>query len=486
MRFKQQFTIHPVGQGLFYSGEIYHQNKVKFRMVFDCGSIPGGEGQKEVSLYRDKDYLDTKILDLLVISHFDKDHVNHLGKLLKDGIKVIKIVMPFVSLAERLFLVLRHLDVNSGFKSENDEFYVNFVIDPIGTLNENIDDRSEIFIIDGEPNDPIPPNENYKEESSSGEEGGRFIFDFDEKDKNEFLSSEFIISNPNGKIKKINHSNTGKLKSNSSTILMEFLFYKRKIGRGEIEFFEKVKELFFKKFEINEGLEKESLLVILTKTIKGITSATKIKKIFQDSENQVGLEQKPTHFDIQNMNTTALCLLHRNLIGILTLTGRSFNDFEDYRRLMVSSFAEIKIIQKFISNSPQRRETHNYYYPKRFIFQPQSKNSLKYPNLILTSDCFLLTEDQVAEFMNHYQHYWLDFWLFQIPHHGSEKSSNKLLFANIPSETFNFVNYGIENKNSHPSPILINDLIATGNSAKLFDVNQFTGLKFGLNINEDY
>ena len=35
---EQTFTIHPIGQGFFYSGTIKIDNRVRFRMVFDCGS----------------------------------------------------------------------------------------------------------------------------------------------------------------------------------------------------------------------------------------------------------------------------------------------------------------------------------------------------------------------------------------------------------------------------------------------------------------
>ncbi|HKO78231.1 MAG TPA: hypothetical protein VJU52_13525, partial [Flavobacterium sp.] len=115
MSFNQEFTIHPVGQGLFYSGKITHNTEVKFRMVFDCGSLTKGAGQDEVDIYRDADFLGKKVLDLLVISHFDRDHVYHIGRLLADGIKVKKLVMPFITFSERLFLVARYIELNNKF-----------------------------------------------------------------------------------------------------------------------------------------------------------------------------------------------------------------------------------------------------------------------------------------------------------------------------------------------------------------------------------
>lgn len=51
-KIEQIFTIHPVGQGLFYSGKIIIDDKVRFRMVFDCGSDTSQAGQTEVVEYR--------------------------------------------------------------------------------------------------------------------------------------------------------------------------------------------------------------------------------------------------------------------------------------------------------------------------------------------------------------------------------------------------------------------------------------------------
>ena len=105
-----------------------------------------------------------------------------------------------------------------------------------------------------------------------------------------------------------------------------------------------------------------------------------------------------------------------------------------------------------------------------------------YPNVLLTSDSFLLTEAQVSEFMNHYRNHWDDYWLFQIPHHGSEKNSNGILHSLIPKKATNFINYGIGNRDDHPCSNVINSLVTTGNSVKLISINQFTGIRFNLNF----
>ena len=194
MSFNQEFTIHPVGQGLFYSGKITHNSEVKFRMVFDCGSLTSGAGQEEVELYRDADFLDKKVIDLLVISHFDRDHVYHIGKLLADGIKVKKLVMPFITFSERLFLVARYIDLNDGFNPD-DDFFIRFVIDPLETINENLDGDSEIFLIENGPDEPVTQTKESSTDTTEPNNNNdiRFAFDFDNK---EAIKDHSLTSKP--------------------------------------------------------------------------------------------------------------------------------------------------------------------------------------------------------------------------------------------------------------------------------------------------
>lgn len=98
-------TFHPVGQGLFSSGCIrpWHEQP-QFRWVYDCGTVsrksllteaigklnwaPAGPRPK---------------LDLVIISHFDRDHVNGLLTLL-DTFDVGTLLLPYAHLWERLLI----------------------------------------------------------------------------------------------------------------------------------------------------------------------------------------------------------------------------------------------------------------------------------------------------------------------------------------------------------------------------------------------
>jgi hypothetical protein len=482
--FNQQFTIHPVGQGLFYSCCIKHNNDVRFRMVFDCGSLTKGAGEEEVKIYRDSDYLDEKVLDLLVISHFDADHVKFIGKLLEGGIKVRKLVMPFITFNERLFLIARYLDNNDGF-NPNDDFFVRFTIDPLGTLNNNLDGDSEVFLIERGPLDPILPEKEVSPEiTESDNNETRFRFDFENANKVNVDADSIMTKQPKSKISKINDSEKGKLFTSSSIILMEFLFYKRTIGEDEVKFYEKVKELFFKKFLIDDRLSKDDLLDEIVNKVKDIEAGTEIKKIFRDAKDKVHFKTVKG-VKIDDLNTTALCMMHRNLSGIFNFLGYPARiRRHTYFLLDEVAISGVTHIQKFISPDGSRIETQNYFnkYPYPEYYYNNDSDKFIYPNALLTSDSFLLTQAQVSEFVNHFINYWNDYWLFQIPHHGSQRSSDSVLHSAIQSRSNNFINYGIGNRDHHPNASVIQSLVATGNSVRLIPINQFSGIRFNLLI----
>ncbi len=482
--FNQQFIIHPVGQGLFYSGRIIHNSEVKFRMVFDCGSngTSTSAGHEEVDIYRDADFLNINILDLLVISHFDQDHVNHIGRLVAGGIIIKKLVMPFITFEERLFLVGRFIDANNGY-NPGDDFFIRFTIDPLGTLNENLDGDSEIFLIEGEPDSPIPPDKEIGNNESGNENSERFVFDFDPQVKKTVLANEIRLSKPRGKLYKVNHINKATVKSSRLIFLMDFLFYRRKISNIDEEFYEKVKEFFFEEFSIPADLSIENQLKKVKEVVKGISASPKIKSIFIKAKKEFHLKSKKDELVIEDLNTTALCLLHKNLNGIFQLMGITQKDLKHYPywwRMHDNSGAYQ--IQKFISDVTFRIETPLYYRESFNWRNREKEDRFLFPNVMLTADCFLLTKDQVTEFLNHYKNYWEDFWLFQLPHHGSDKSSNNLLHSNIPNLSMTFINYGIGNKHSHPTASVINDLVATGNSTKIISVTEYNGLRFCITI----
>ena len=101
-------TIHPVGQGAFYSEVFEDDGNVKFTMVYDCGTeTPVNKmdlSLKEQIIDFSEHIGKEKSIDLLFISHFHKDHISGLNYLTQKC-KVKKTIIPM--LTDELILLTR-------------------------------------------------------------------------------------------------------------------------------------------------------------------------------------------------------------------------------------------------------------------------------------------------------------------------------------------------------------------------------------------
>lgn len=97
------FRFHPVGHGLFYSGEIHlpgtKGNPITF--VYDCGGTKVADRfEKFWNPYRGAGGR----LDLLVVSHFHFDHIKGVPNLIKAA-KPRSVVLPYLCQAEKIAYV---------------------------------------------------------------------------------------------------------------------------------------------------------------------------------------------------------------------------------------------------------------------------------------------------------------------------------------------------------------------------------------------
>lgn len=113
-----QFIYHDIGQGLFHTGKLE-----KFNFVFDCGKL----GKQEILNEKIKEYkssvLTQNIIDMLIISHFDYDHISGLDELFEDNIKINTVVIPYLSIEDRFILSLKNVKIL-------EDYYV-FLANPI-------------------------------------------------------------------------------------------------------------------------------------------------------------------------------------------------------------------------------------------------------------------------------------------------------------------------------------------------------------------
>lgn len=477
--FHQVFTIHPVGQGLFYSCTIRNEHREIFRMVFDCGSKTAGAGQTEVKAYRSAgQFLERGELDLLVISHFDSDHVNHINKLLS-GIKIKKLVLPMVCFEERLFLAIKYMgeDHQGQSPAEIDSTF-ELILDPLTNLRDHFDHDTEIYIITSDPNPPKPiDGEDIFRSDVEREQRERLFFDFPKVSKEiADIKSGYVIPNDyQNRTYAVKDSIAGKVFNSQEILLMDFNFYRKTFGESEQKFYEIVKELIFEMMQIESTQSQEKQLELLYEEVKKIGSATKLKKIYQAAIEKAG-QKLP---DITDPNTTALCMLHKNLPSIKDYLGYEENKIDWYQ---FRERRSLHSIQKFVADSDSRViedptffHTHRVYtYP----FQAFIKYLGPFPNVLLTSDAYLLDRDDVEAFMNRFKSEFYNFWLIQIPHHGSKESSDGLLHSQIPKTSDCFINYGVNNTHRHPSDSVLHSLLANGLSHRLIAVNEYRGCQF--------
>ena len=92
-----------VGQGLFSSGRIQMGDVPVFHWVYDCGTNSSQKLiQNAVQKYNQQE--NNADIDLLVLSHFDKDHISGVKELLKNGRKIKRWVVPYYPLWQRLVI----------------------------------------------------------------------------------------------------------------------------------------------------------------------------------------------------------------------------------------------------------------------------------------------------------------------------------------------------------------------------------------------
>jgi len=107
------FHFRPVGQGLFYTGEIQLHKPSgvhDYRFVYDCGSDKKELAERAVDQYVHelKSSINaTPSIDMLILSHLDKDHVNGIDSLL-NRVQVKMVFLPYLTPVQRLIVALRH------------------------------------------------------------------------------------------------------------------------------------------------------------------------------------------------------------------------------------------------------------------------------------------------------------------------------------------------------------------------------------------
>lgn len=478
MKINQTYKAQPIGQGFFYSGKIKAGVK-EFNFIFDCGSLSYSVLNDTINRYRNLN--DDKVpLDLIVISHFDADHINGLKRVLGTR-KVKRIIAPFIGFKERFILALRFADNIEEADLDPDAINsIDTIIDFTRTLNSNIDDNTEIFFIKESDGDaPAAPDDSeFVLKDFDAIEDFEFQFENTE-DLTPEDNSELNLSRINN-TKKVDCSKKALLSSGYNLKIMDFIFYKKKIGTKEQLFYNEVFKLFIEENKSEFKDEKKTDPNEIIEVIKKLKGANRIKKVFEDAYKKCSLDI-PVN-DLKNLNTTALCMLHNDrLLKLIQNTVNRNNDNLFFEADLNLNSVQIFKNKEFQTNLIESWNRYHYRFNRRFHFY-----NYILPNSLLTSDSFIKSIDDVNDFREHFKFFWDNISIYQVPHHGSKHSSDRVLFSQIPITKYKFINYGLNHifikKWSHPSDSVINDLVATGHSNKLLPVNEYSGYELHFEV----
>ena len=138
--FRHKFRYHSVGQGLFMSAEFRLNNKESYKLVYDCGCDHKNSSNLNASIRQLKNEFNGNI-DLLIISHFDFDHISGMKDLL-DHMYLRKIILPYIDFGEMLMLLL---DKKNNVP-ENVNWYYEFLANPVQFLKSTYNVLEVVFI----------------------------------------------------------------------------------------------------------------------------------------------------------------------------------------------------------------------------------------------------------------------------------------------------------------------------------------------------
>lgn len=430
------FRFNKAGQGCFYTGIFYinHKSEENFVFVYDCGTESKTAFIKEeirnfAKIIRSR----RKTIDLLVISHFHKDHISHIEELICKVGKCKTVAMPYLTPSERLLLCLK--------SDSQTEDYIKFLEDPHSYLS-NLGVEN-IFYISNNPDDENP-NPSDDPLTINPDEGGI--------ERRLPLKIFKAISNQTQQIfnycenisDEINHNTQHHLLNHKSYFriddIWEFRFFNKEINKDKLEEFEKeIKGLL--KINEDEKISNEALSDYFT--IEGIAN---LKKIYKNR--------------FKDLNNTSLVLMHYPIIN----TNHKLRLYPFCTYKYQDRLADICLFRKFCNT-----------------FGSNLKSAT-----LLNGDINFKEKGYTVfnDFKTHFNSLIDEVSLMQIPHHGSIKNSDKKVFGDFPNLKLIINNSGLNNRHKHPSPDLMTKLKELNNKIIFFN-NEYQSFEYIIEVDYD-
>jgi len=392
--------FYPVGQGCFYAGAIKSDTK-EFVIVYDCGTVSTRSFLKDSIIKFKNEY---KKIDLLIVSHFDEDHVNGLKELLT-GIACEKVIIPYYEPIVRLTLLI----------NENlDNDYISFIRDPVSYLLNTDGFRvTEVIILrnggEGGLNNNLIPIAPIEPSSSEINEGSELSINIDEKNDEKFR--EYVKEK-----EKDSYNSSDKIKYFS-------LPFRLKLSNESWEFI-----FYLKDFKNPSGLTgfKSGIDKLISKT-----KDNKLTSLFDEVfiPNIKSIYKK---YLFKNINYTSLSVYH----------------------------GPVKTCHHLVLWC-------NYQLFHRLIY---SKEGVFKSGTLLTGDSFLKEDEDFDPFITYYSNYIEKCFLFQVPHHGSQKNWKPLPNGLEDIPVF-VINHGLGRK-KHPSKSVVDNIMSHSTFKDVISNNQ--------------
>ncbi|QUG75486.1 hypothetical protein GKQ23_11020 [Erwinia sp. E602] len=423
--------FHAVGNGTFFTSKIRGKEGSEFKWGYDCGST----SEKIINGIIDSSYIeftDGDSIDMMVISHFDDDHVNGLIALLRKH-TIKRLVLPYSDWTQSIREI--SIDGSHGVSPSTALFQLN---PALWLFNNDLSNRVETIILvqgNGGPENPeeqttprkFPADHNEpliltdNSDESNVPEQEKHINDA--KD-NVFFDLGRPVNSGGIKILKINHMQP----IDALGGIFEFIFYNA--------------EKTFKKLNLVYEKDEE---------IYAIKSRVKLSDAKEDIQKT-----------IENIN------LHRCINSSIDVKWR-----EKLKNCYQKHFGRTNKANNNISlcmYASPKIPPHG----KCFIFDfPHNGYNIHSSGLIFTGD-INLTLPVLDDFESHLgSERWMNCGLFQIPHHGSancwEKGHTKKIkpayFVQCASPTL-----------KHPSQFVLDDL--NGEKAIVYNASRQNPIHF--------
>lgn len=419
-----------VGQGGFHSHTIRIRDdgdtsdkKPNFEMVFDCGSSTAPmNNQDQVEQYVSElasrqQSAKVKQLDLLVVSHFDVDHLSALKKLgaelRKEKIKLKKLIAPFITPQDAVFIVISYVisfNSSNGIDMQEIEAALDTITDPIRLFSDIFDISEDDISLIGPPNFEVGPPQT-PEGPDNAESTYTVVSSDPQNPSTSPTHSFFIFAN--------------------SHVLWEILSF-------SVEPTNRAQDVLAWEKEVNSlikaKLKKKNQ--IWTPITFSQISPTDLMDLIKDHHKEMSEAARKQGF---NANRISICIYS----GVSPDVNSSFSRSTTVRGL-----------------------TNGGLLPAARVFYHHFTEGFAWFG---TADTALKVQSDIDSLTRYFSDRLKNIQITAIPHHGSKNNSSPALWRELPSANIATVHFGAKSNHKHPHQEVIAEIGKTNIQPILVD-----------------